>query len=355
MSLVNLRRELEARNWDCSVMNLNENRRVRSPEYIDVQNGWDYFRKVLQYVWRGYAIHVRVNGETKKGYVLALAALALARVAGRPALLSYCGGHRQSYFPAPKHSLRHLAFSLLFRVPTRIYCNSDRVRRALLTTGIRKERVVPIPHFSVQYVQFNPEPMPNAVRDFCLRLDGTFFIYVCYRKEYMLGFLADVVRRFRASCPTIGFLLVGTSQFELEKLKEFFGNNNLQDAVCIIGSVSHNLFLTLLRPSLAYIRLPLTDGVCSSVLEALSLKVPVLASDNGTRPDGAELWRAGDAESLLTLMSEAVRNRHAMVARIPPVSIEDNTSKLADDIEAACLGALSPNLASDYPGASAGR
>ena len=45
MSLVGLRRELEARGWDCPVMNLNENRRVRSAEYIDVQGGWDFFWK----------------------------------------------------------------------------------------------------------------------------------------------------------------------------------------------------------------------------------------------------------------------------------------------------------------------
>jgi glycosyltransferase involved in cell wall biosynthesis len=355
MSLVNLRRELEARNWDCAVMNLNENRRVPSPEYIDVQNGWDYFRKVSEYVWRGYAVHVRVNGETKKGYVLALGALALARLMGRPALLSYCGGHQQSFFPAPKGSFRYLAFSLLFRVPTRIYCNSQRVQQALLTTGIRVDRVVPIPHFSVQYVQFNPESLPDAVTDFCSRLDGFFFAYVCYRKEYMLEFLAEVVKRFRSSFPRIGFLLLGTSQRELERLREFFRNQELQDGVCILGSVSHDLFLTLLTRSLAYIRVPLIDGVCSSVLEALTLKVPVLGSDNGTRPDGVELWRAGDVESLLDLMAEAVGNRDRMVARIPSVLAEDNTGKLADDIEGACLGTLTPSLASDYPGSAVGR
>ena len=41
MSLVGLRRELEARGWECPVMNLNENRRVKSADYIDVQSGAD--------------------------------------------------------------------------------------------------------------------------------------------------------------------------------------------------------------------------------------------------------------------------------------------------------------------------
>src|SRR5437667_404866 len=119
--------ELEARGWDCQVMNINENRRVRSPQYIDVQSGWDYFWKVARLVWRGYAVHIRVNGETKKGYLLALSALLLARVGRRAALLTYAGGHQQTYFPAPRGSLRHLAFSLLFRVADLIYCNSSAV------------------------------------------------------------------------------------------------------------------------------------------------------------------------------------------------------------------------------------
>src|SRR6266404_1296393 len=145
MSLVGLRKELGARNWDCRVMNLNENRRVRSPEYIDVQNGWDYLKKVTGLVARGYAVHVRVNGETRKGYVLALTALGLARLFGRPALLTYGGGHQQSFFPAPRKSFRFWAFWFLFRVPHKIYCNSNKVKQALLTTGIRPELVSPIP------------------------------------------------------------------------------------------------------------------------------------------------------------------------------------------------------------------
>ena len=337
MSLVGLRRELEARGWDCPVMNLNENRRIASADYIDVQDGWDYIRKVWRHVKRGYAVHVRVNGDTKKGYLLALTSLVLARLAGCPALLTYCGGHRQSFFPAPKGSFRYLAFALLFRVPSRIYCNSEPVKQALLTTGIDSDRVLPIPHFSTQYVQFSPGELPDRVKDFCARMEGTFFLYICYRKEYMLEFLAEAMRRFHEEFPRIGFLLVGTSERELEPLGKFFRDQGLEEAVCVTGSVSHDLFLTMLTRSLAYIRIPQTDGVCSSVLEALTLKVPVLGSDNGTRPEGVELWQPDSVDSLLARMIDAAERHEAMVARIPSIAAEDNTRKLADDVEAVCL------------------
>jgi glycosyltransferase involved in cell wall biosynthesis len=318
-------------------MNLNENRRIASPDYIDVQDGRDYFRKVWRHVRRGYAVHVRVNGDTKKGYLLALASLILARLAGRPALLTYCGGHRQNFFPAPKGSFRYLAFALLFRVPSRIYCNSVPVKQALLTTGIDPDRILPIPHFSTQYVQFSPAELPDRVKEFCVRLEGTFFLYICHRKEYMLEFLAAAICRFRDKFPRVGFLLVGTSERELDPLGKFFRDHGLEEAVCITGSVSHDLFLTMLTRSLAYIRIPQTDGVCSSVLEALTLKVPVLGSDNGTRPAGVELWQPDSVDSLLARMIDAAEKHDAMVARIPSIAAEDNTRKLADDLEAVCL------------------
>jgi glycosyltransferase involved in cell wall biosynthesis len=318
-------------------MNLNENRRVPSAEYIDVQGGWDYLRKVWRHVRRGYAVHVRVNGDSRKGYLLALAALVIARLRGSPALFTYCGGHRQNFFPAPTLSLRYLAFALLFRIPNRIYCNSEPVKQALLTTGIDSERIVPIPHFSTQYMQFNPEQLPGEIADFCARMDATFFLYVCFRKEYMLEFLAEAIRRFHREFPRIGFLVVGTSNRELKLVESLFDTQKLAEAVCITGSVSHDLFLTMLARSQAYIRMPLTDGVSSSVLESLALRVPVLASDNGARPVGVELWHSGNVESLLMRMRDALENHEAMVARIPTVAVEDNTRKLADDLEDVCL------------------
>src|SRR6266851_3887251 len=87
LGLVGLRRELEARGWECRVMNLNENRRVSSPEYIDVQNGWDYLRKLLPGERDGCAVPPRLNPKFLKGYFLASPPPRPARLGGRPAPL----------------------------------------------------------------------------------------------------------------------------------------------------------------------------------------------------------------------------------------------------------------------------
>src|SRR5437879_1506241 len=129
-------------------------------------------------------------------------------------------------------------------------------------------------------------------------------------------------------------MLVGPWEREMPAMREFLSAERLEEeAVCALASVPHDTFLTLLSRSLAYIRTPVTDGICSSVLESLKLKVPVLAVDNGTRPAGTRLWLEGNLESLLALMTEAVKNHAAMVAEIPEIILEDNIKKLADSIE----------------------
>ena len=234
-----------------------------------------------------------------------------------------------------------MAFSVLVRLPNRIYCNSEAVKRGILTTTIPPERVLTIPHTSGYYVEFERSPMPDEVERFFENHEKVFFSYVCFRKEFILDFLAEAIRRFRTIYPKVGFLWLGPWECEMPRMREFLQAQGIEDAVLIMGSVSHEMFLNILSRSLAYIRTPMTDGVCSSVLESLKLKVPVLASDNGTRPKGAELWQEGNVESLLSLMVEVVRDREAVVARVPEIILEDNAKKLADDIEEVCMRSYS--------------
>ncbi|PYU08868.1 MAG: hypothetical protein DMG33_00290 [Acidobacteria bacterium] len=89
--------EIRRRGNVCQVLNLNESRRKRSSEYIDVQNGFDYLRKLIQFALRGYRFQVHVNGQSAPGYILALIAGVVGRLAGQPVALSWRGGLQQKY------------------------------------------------------------------------------------------------------------------------------------------------------------------------------------------------------------------------------------------------------------------
>ena len=64
-----LKKHLEARGHECSVLNIGSNRRVPSDEYETVLSGWDYVRKVWRFARRGFLVHMHVNGASWKGLV----------------------------------------------------------------------------------------------------------------------------------------------------------------------------------------------------------------------------------------------------------------------------------------------
>src|SRR5215470_18142234 len=89
--------ELRRRGHICEVLKINEGRQIKSEEYVDVQNGPDYLKKVLTYALRGYRLNVHVNGMSKKGYWLAMVAALVGRLLDRSALVTFHGGLSQDY------------------------------------------------------------------------------------------------------------------------------------------------------------------------------------------------------------------------------------------------------------------
>src|SRR5438876_1690012 len=59
--------ELRRRGHVCQVLNINESRKKKSSEYVDVQNGFDYVYKLVRFAGKGYQFQVHVNGQSKTG------------------------------------------------------------------------------------------------------------------------------------------------------------------------------------------------------------------------------------------------------------------------------------------------
>src|SRR5690242_18389153 len=104
--------ELRRRGHVCEVLKINENRKIKHPTYIDVQGGLDYLGKVIRHALAGYRLNVHANGQSKKGYLLALAAVMAGRLTLCPALVTFHGGLSQAYFPRQDSRVLRWAFKL---------------------------------------------------------------------------------------------------------------------------------------------------------------------------------------------------------------------------------------------------
>jgi glycosyltransferase involved in cell wall biosynthesis len=324
--------EIRRRGYICDVLNLSENHAKKSPEYTDVQNGFDYLFKLILFASQGYRFQVHVNGQSKTGYVLALMAAVVGRLAGRPVALSWRGGLQQKYFPRSRPCGTRRAYQVLFRLCGQISCNNQPVKQAIEQYGVDPERVAAIPAFSMQHLQFCQEPLPRETEAFLSSRQPVFFCNVCFRHEYRLSILREAMTQFRQLHEHAGFVWLGFPSNELPSVNEFVSCWPAEErqGLLLLGNLSHDEFLTLLNRSFAYIRTPVCDGVSSSVLESLALGVPVIASENGHRPDGVLTYRAGDAGDLCAKLQDLVESYSQVKERTTLQSAGDNISKTVD-------------------------
>ena len=107
----------------------------------------------------------------------------------------------------------------------------------------------------------------------------------------------ESLRKAALGLQDMGVVLIGGDAHS-EALNAMIAREGLKEFVYRAGDLSHDQFMTVVSQAHFFVRTPQKDGVSSSVLEALSLRIPVIASENGTRPSGVITFQAGDAADL---------------------------------------------------------
>jgi glycosyltransferase involved in cell wall biosynthesis len=324
--------ELRRRGHTCEVLKINEDRQVKDSAYVDVQNGPDYLRKVVRFGMAGYRLNVHVNAMSPKGYLLAMIAVLVGRIVSRPTLVTFHGGLSQDYFPRRDSWKLYQAFLLLFRLAGAVACDSAEIKQAIEGYGIPSSKVMAIATFSSQYLHFEPAVVPTEAEDFLSRRRPVFFSYVSFRPEYRLETLRKGMSLFRERHPQAGFIWLGFPAKELRSAQEFVAAwpQGERDSLLLLGNLTHDQFLTLMTRCSAVLRTPACDGVAASVLEALGLGVPVVASENGRRPTGVISYADTSAEEMCDRLNYLVENYERVKAGLAGAVPDDNVGQMAD-------------------------
>jgi glycosyltransferase involved in cell wall biosynthesis len=326
-----LKKHLEANGHECVVLNLGRSRFTPSPEYETVLGGVDYVKKVWRFSRRGFLVHMHLNGESPKGFVLTLLAQFINLVHARRCVITFHAGVNQPYFPRPKWPVLLPMYKLIFGIPRTIVCNSEAVRQKIAEYGVPLSKIHAIPAFSTQYLELRPVALPDAAEAFYAEYPEAIFTYVRIRDGFYLDTLIEGFALLAKARPRAGLVLNGVSGDVDPGLwadvEARIARHGLRDRVCVIDDLDHDQFLVALTRSSLYLRTPTTDGVASSVLESLALKVPVVAAQNGTRPDGVVCYTADDPVSLADAVADTLDRRKAIAASLPAVVIRDTVSE----------------------------
>jgi len=317
-----LQRELTRRGADCRVLDIGPGRRIPGRGCIPVRNGLDYVAKLLAYRARGFTFHVHVNGDSWKGYLLAVSAVLLGRLTGKPPFLVFHAGPKQQYFPVSGGFWFH-AFRLLFHSSGQIICNFEPVKAAIQSYGVPVEKIHGIASFSVQYNEAIPARLPEAVNRFLETHEPRLFSYTLFRPEFTMECFFEALARLRRQYPRVGLLIAGPPEVPPAE-NERMNRLGILESVLVAGNLPHAEFLTAVQRSDVFVRTHLRDGVCSSVLEALSLGVPVVAAEDGHRPPSVITYAPGDATALQSALAKVLANLDGVRTQVRRPEIQDN-------------------------------
>jgi glycosyltransferase involved in cell wall biosynthesis len=106
--------------------------------------------------------------------------------------------------------------------------------------------------------------------------------------EYSNSFMIDAMESVLKKFPNAGLIIVGSGSLEA-KLRGQIATKTYFNRILLVNDVEHDVALHLIEKADALLRLTQYDGDAISVREALFLNTPVIATDNGMRPDGLNL------------------------------------------------------------------
>jgi len=322
MRIYFLKQELEKQGHICEVLNIGKGRFLTDRDFIPVFGALDYIKKVLKYRLKGYLIHMHLNGDSPKGFVLTSLALLISIFTFRRPVITFHAGPVQKYFPQSQAPQLTLLYKFIFAVPRTIICNNEAVKRNIAGYGVNPDKIVPIQAFSKQYLGFEKIPLPETVETFFKQHDPVIVSYVFFRPEFFIEEMIRAVAGLVKKYPGFGLIIMG-SERDSEAIQELIKQLGIEDHILLAGDQDHDAFLTIMTRSKLYLRTPFKDGIASSVLEALSLDVPVVACENGSRPPSTVTYENQNVDDMIEKLSYVLDNHDAVVKSIIHPEIKD--------------------------------
>jgi glycogen(starch) synthase len=278
---------------ESSVLNVDP-RAPESSEYIKISGGFDLCRELLRHVWNDWSLDVHTNGHNPKSWFIALTC-GLAGQLGAGGKLTLHSGLAPAYI-RNNRVLKREIIGLTCGLYNRLVCVNEEIADAVTALGVDKDKIEIAPAFLP--MESPDVAVPGEIQSWMARHTPFLCATMFFRPEYGFDVLVDALKRLRTPHPSLGCLVMGTGEDRLQA-EALLQEAGLSDSVWLAGDLDHELCLTLMAKSSAFVRPTFRDGDSISVREAQALGVPVIATNVGARPDGVFLFEAGDVDGLV--------------------------------------------------------
>lgn len=195
----------------------------------------------------------------------------------------------------------------IFRRFDQIIVVNSAMREMFEKFGINGRKIQLIYPFSLSEPKSGVD-VPKKFENFWKRLDRVLITSGLFESDYdlplQINALADVVEKY----PRTGLVVLGSGSLR-EDVEELILTKHYRANILLAGDTDRDVVLHLIERADLMLRTTIFDGDAISVREALFLGTPVIATDNGMRPDGVRLIPVGDGDALEKAIEQEFENQ----------------------------------------------
>ncbi|HYP26366.1 MAG TPA: glycosyltransferase family 4 protein [Blastocatellia bacterium] len=290
-NLVAIRQYLLARQIKCHVINVTRYRKADA-DHVYYPKSWLQVLLLL-FRLRYDVIHLHIGGSVTPR-LLGLSLVCCLMPGAKSVLTFHSGGylHSKGGRTARRWSIR----GLVFRRFDRIITVNKKMVEMFQRFGVAEERIRLINPYS--FPDTPPDiDLPEPLKSFVRSHKPTLITVGGLEVEYDIPLQIEALEIIRERSPNAGLIIIGSGSLEAE-MRSKIASKQSGEHVLLCGDVPHPLTLRAIAESDLFLRTTHYDGDSISIREAQHFGVPVIATDNGMRPDGVDLVPASDLRAL---------------------------------------------------------
>ena len=290
-NLLAIRRGLIDRGISCSTINITRFTDAGGENVYYPRNAFEVCALLLRL--RSDVMHLHLGGMLTRRE-LALAALCCLVPGSKTVLTFHSGGY--PYCPQGKRARRWTLRGAIFRRFDAVIAVNAALEQLFQKFGVPPERIHPIPPYSVDAPPAGAE-LPGRLEQFFEQHSPVLLSVGQLEPEYDVPLQIGVLSRLRTRFPNAGLMIAGDGSLR-EALAQRIRESACGQDILLCGDLEHEATLQAIRRADVLLRTTLYDGDSIAVREALHFGTPVIATDNGMRPEGVHTIAVSSAGQL---------------------------------------------------------
>jgi len=311
-----IRDELLENGDECSIISIvNSERTGDEKDVYHPRNPLELAR--LLFALKYDVLHIHIGGNLPPR-VLALVLTGATAARGKSVMTLHSGGYAVEKIKTA-HFLTAQGF--IFRRLAKIIVVNELMTEMFVKFGVEPENIKLIPPFALSKPNKRVE-IPKKFLDFWRAHKKVLLAVSALETHYDLPLQINALERVREKFPDTGLIILGSGGAEKD-LRSLIASKHYAEHVFLAGETTREVVLHLIERSDVLLRTTIFDGDAISIREAIFLGTPVVATDNGMRPETVRLIPMRDGAALETAIEELLSSGEK-----PEISAADGSENI---------------------------